>query len=145
MSNEDAKYLDLLSFFHYILGGITALFSCMPFMHVFMGVAMVSGKLFKGQGDAAPPEIFGWFFIVMGCIFIILGWCLALSMLIAGRMLKKRKYRIFCMVIAGVECMFMPFGTILGVFTIIALNKDSMKEIFAQTAGGVDGSRITFG
>ena len=28
------------------------------------------------------------------------------------------------------ECMFIPFGTVLGVFTLIALNKDSIKEIF---------------
>ena len=36
------------------------------------------------------------------------------------------------MVIAGVECIIMPFGTILGVFTLIALNKDSTKEIFEE-------------
>lgn len=33
--------------------------------------------------------------------------------------------------IAGLECIFMPFGTVLGVFTLIALNKDSIKEMFS--------------
>jgi hypothetical protein len=54
MNTDDIKHLDLLALFHYIVGGITALFSCMP------------------------------------------------------------------------------FGTILGVFTLIALNKDSIKDIFAE-------------
>jgi hypothetical protein len=28
--------------------------------------------------------------------------------------------------------MFVPFGTVLGVFTIITLSKDSVKELFEQ-------------
>ncbi len=30
----------------------------------------------------------------------------------------------------GVECLFMPVGTVLGVFTIIVLVRDSVKELF---------------
>jgi hypothetical protein len=59
-------------------------------------------------------------------------------MIIAGRKLKSRKSRTFCMVIAGIECMFIPFGTVLAVFTLIALNKESIKEIFAQQANTAD-------
>lgn len=132
MSNEDLKHLDLLALFHYIVGGITAFFSCVPFLHVFMGLGIVSGKLFEESNGPVPPPFFGWIFVIMGSIFIILGWCLAVSIIIAGRKLKRRKNRIFCIVIAGIECMFTPFGTILGVFTLIALNKDSIKAIFAE-------------
>jgi hypothetical protein len=39
----------------------------------------------------------------------------------------------FCLVMAGVACMFMPFGTVLGVFTIIVLLRDSVKELFGVT------------
>jgi hypothetical protein len=42
------------------------------------------------------------------------------------------KNRMYCMVVAGIECIFMPFGTILGVFTLITLTKDSVKGIFAE-------------
>jgi hypothetical protein len=34
------------------------------------------------------------------------------------------------MVIAALLCMFMPFGTVLGVFTIIVLVRDSVKALF---------------
>jgi hypothetical protein len=132
MNNEDAKKLDLLAVFHYVVGGIMALFSCMPFIHVFMGVMIISGKFFGETEGTSPPTGFGWIFVIMGSIFILLGWSASICIIIAGRKLKQRKSRIYCMVIAGIECMFMPFGTILGVFTLIALNKDPIKEAYVE-------------
>jgi hypothetical protein len=132
MNNEDIKHLDLLAMFHYIVGGIIVLFSCMPFMHVFIGLAIISGKLIKEGNGSNPPAFIGWMFIIIGTLFILIGWSIAICIIITGRKLKTRKNRIFCMAIAGIECMFMPFGTVLGVFTLIVLNKASIKEIFAQ-------------
>ncbi|MEI8123496.1 MAG: hypothetical protein WCI20_15850 [bacterium] len=130
MSNEDIKHVELLSLFHYIVGGITAFFSCIPFIHVAIGLAMLSGKMFREGHGAPPPAFIGWLFIIMGSVFIVLGWSMAICIIIAGRQLKRHRNRMFCMVVAGLECMFMPFGTILGVFTLIALNKDTIKEMF---------------
>jgi len=33
-------------------------------------------------------------------------------------------------VMAGIECLFMPFGTVLGVFTILVLVRESVKPLF---------------
>jgi len=30
----------------------------------------------------------------------------------------------------AVDCMFMPFGTVLGVFTIIVLQKEAVRRLF---------------
>jgi len=38
----------------------------------------------------------------------------------------------FCFVVACIECLFMPFGTVLGAFTIIVLMRPSVKNLFAQ-------------
>ena len=130
MNKDDDKQLELLSLFHYVVGGVLALFSCMPFLHVFMGLAMVSGAFFENTDGAPPPAAFGWIFVIMGSIFILMGWASAACIIIAGKKLKAHKSRVFCMVVAGIECMFMPFGTVLGVFTLIALNKESIKESF---------------
>jgi hypothetical protein len=35
---------------------------------------------------------------------------------------------------ACIECLFIPFGTILGVFTIIVLSRESVKTLFAIAA-----------
>lgn len=132
MNNEDAKQLDLLAIFHYVVGGIMAFFSCMPFLHVFMGLMMISGKFFEETEGSPPPPGFGWMFVIMGSVFILIGWAISICIIVAGWKLKQRKSRMYCMVVAGIECMFMPFGTVLGVFTLIALNRDSIKETYAK-------------
>ena len=64
----------------------------------------------------------------------VLGWTFAVLILIAGRSIALRKHYMFCFVMACVECIFMPFGTVLGVFTILVLNRQSVKELFAPRA-----------
>ena len=135
MNKEDSRQLDLLATFHYVVGGVMALFSCFPFIHVFMGLAIALGKFgeIAGESPQSGDTVFGWIFVVMGSIFILLGWAVSICIIIAGRKLRQRKSRMYCMVVAGIECMFMPFGTVLGVFTLIALNKDSIKETYAPS------------
>lgn len=132
MTGEDARQLDLLAVFHYVVGGIMALFSCMPFLHVFMGLAMVTGSFFEGTDGSAPPPAFGWMFVVMGSAFILFGWAVSICIIVAGRKLQQRKSRLYCMVVAGLECMFMPFGTVLGVFTLILLNRESVRQAYGH-------------
>ena len=125
----------MLAIGHYILGGLTALFSCFPLIHVTMGAMMVSGK-FPGGGKAAgmPPDMqwMGWMFVVGGGCFVLLGWALAVTMFLTGRWLSARKHPTFCFVIAGIECVNMPFGTVLGVFTIVTLNRPSVRALFTD-------------
>ena len=67
----------------------------------------------------------------MGGAVIATGWALAACILAAGRMLARRRRYLFCLAMAGIECILMPFGTVLGVFTIIVLMRDSVREAFA--------------
>ena len=127
-SEEDIKQLSLLSTFHYVLGGVTGFFSCFPLFHVALGLLF----LLVGIGGNAPSAIFGLVFIFVGSSIVLLGWTLAICMFIAASNLAKRTRYRFCFVIACIECVFMPFGTILGVFTIIALSKDSVKGAFLE-------------
>ena len=55
-------------------------------------------------------------------------------MILAGRFLAARRRHLFCIVIAGIACMFMPMGTVLGIFTIIVLMRPSVKELFTESA-----------
>ncbi len=123
---EDERQLELLSTFHYIVGGLTALFACFPLIHVALGLFMVFGDL---NGEP-PPPFMGWLFLVIGGFLVVSGWALAALIIAAGRKLKRRISRTYCLVVAGLECLVMPFGTILGVFTIITLTRDSVKKLF---------------
>ena len=63
----------------------------------------------------------GWFFVAFASVFILVGWALAISALDGRKIIARRKHYTFCFVMACVECLFMPFGTVLGVFTILCL------------------------
>jgi hypothetical protein len=134
--NEDIEYLKLLSIFHYVVGGLAALFACFPIIYIAVGVlAVYAPGTMDAEGDALPA-LFGWIFIVVGAGLILVGWSFAVFTIIAGRYLARQIHYLFCMVMAAIECMFMPFGTVLGIFTIIVLAKPSVKKMFAYTAIG---------
>ena len=74
---------------------------------------------------------------MIGLLLFVIGIAMAICILIAGRSLALRKRYTFALVIACIECLFVPFGTILGVFTIVALSRGSAKALFevTQTTG----------
>lgn len=126
--NQDEQQLDLLAIFHYILGPITILVSSVFLLHVGIGIAMITGAF---DGKDAPPPAVGWLFILFGSLAVLAGWTLGILMIVAGRRLKVRGSRTFCIVIAAIECLLAPFGTILGVFTIVVLMRESVMRLFA--------------
>jgi hypothetical protein len=133
-SGQDEEHLRLLSIFHYVLGGMLAVFSCIPIIHVVLGVLMLTSPSFFGGGHGhQPPAGIGVMFVVFGGGFVLFGWSVAGMMLYAGRCLSRRARHLYCLVVAAVSCLFVPIGTALGVFTIIVLNRPSVKLLFAPS------------
>ena len=130
--NQDEEHLKLLSIFHYVVGGLAALVSCFPVLHLTIGIAIACGVL---EGADGPPRVVGWLFIVPAAIIILVGWTLAVCILVAGKKLARHEARTYCLVIAGIECLFMPVGTVLGVFTIIVLTRESVRQVFSAGPG----------
>lgn len=126
---EDEQQLDLLGIFHFVYAGLIALFSCIPIFHVMIGLAILAGVF----GSDAPPFP-GLILMVLGWGFILTGWTLAILIAFAGRCLRRRRRRVYCLVVAALECLFVPLGTILGVFTLIVLEKDAVRKRFAANA-----------
>lgn len=129
---SDEEQLRLLSVFHYVVGGLGMLFSCFPIIHLVIGIAMLVGAI-EGEGGETPPPLFAWLFVLLPGAFILVGWTVSLFILIAGHKLRARRSYTYCFLVACVECAFVPLGTVLGAFTIIVLNKDSVKELFTAS------------
>lgn len=140
--NQDQEHLDLLGIFHYVVAALAALFSCFPLIHLVLGFSMMSGGL--GEPSDSDTRLFGLFFVAFASIFILLGWTFAVCTALAGRYLRKRTHYMFCLVMAGVECIFVPFGTVLGVFTIIVLQRPSVKHLFGRAPAG-EGEAVASG
>jgi hypothetical protein len=128
--NQDVEHVQLLSTFHYVAGGLMAFFACIPIIHVTLGMAMLLAPDFFNHGHDAPPAFLGLFFVAIGGAFMLVGWTLAVLAILAGRFLAQRRRHTFCFVVACVLCAWMPFGTVLGVFTIIVLSRPSVKILF---------------
>jgi len=130
--NQDEEHLRLLSIFHYVCAGLAACITCIFFIYVIIGLALfLHPHVFPAQSNQAHPEQFiGLVMLVWGGMFIFFGWTFAACLGYSGRCLGQRKNYTFCMVMAAIACMFMPFGTILGVFTIIVLIRPSVKPLF---------------
>ena len=123
--------LRLLAIFHYVVGGMAALFACLPFLHLMMGVLMLFAE--PESGDEFPVTIFAAMFIIIPAIFILAGWAFAACVIAAGRKMAAFKSYTFCLVMAGILCAFVPFGTVLGVFSLATLTKPETKELFANS------------
>jgi hypothetical protein len=131
---QDADHLRLLSVFHYVVGGLMAFFACIPVIHLVFGFLMVFSPQFFGPTKEQPPALVGWFIIIFSAAFILIGWVLAALTGWAGYCLQRRRHYTFCFVMACVTCVFMPFGTVLGVFTLIVLLRPAVKALFGQPA-----------
>jgi hypothetical protein len=129
--NQDEEHLRLLSIFHYVCAGLAAFFACIPGIYIILGLVLLfASESFAGPSRDQPPAFVGVIFIMFGGIMMLFGWALAASLAYAGRCLSQRRHHTFCLVMAGIACMFMPFGTILGIFTILVLVRPTIKPLF---------------
>jgi len=132
MSVTGKDTLHLLSIFHYIMAGIITLIFCLPLLHLAMGITLTVGGLSReepvlGILGAAISAVVG--------LIILLGWGIAFLVFLAGKNLDRQtKYQV-CLYGAGVLCIFIPMGTVLGIFTLITLQDDSVKEMFSRNSG----------
>ena len=131
--NRDEEQLKLLTIFHYVVAGCAAFFALFPALYLVLGLIMLLVPAsFKDNSGQPPPVFVAWIFIAIGSVFIFLGWTFAAFVVAAGRFLARRRHYTFCLVMAAVECLFMPFGTVLGVFTIVVLCRESVKPLFVS-------------
>jgi hypothetical protein len=139
--DRDTEQLNLLAIFHYVVAGLAALCSFFPLFYTVIGVIFISAARHgtPKPGEELPPEFLGWIFAVLGAVLFVVGIAAAICIFIAGRSLALRKRYSFALVIACIECLFVPFGTILGVFTIVTLSRESVRASFPratmQTSG----------
>jgi len=137
--STDNEHLRLLSIFHYVVGGIGCLMSCMTVFHIGIGLVMIFApeKMTGAEGEAIPAFA-GWMFFIMGSIFFLAGQATSIAIIISGRFIARRKNYLYSFIVGCVECIFLPFGTVLGIFTIIVLSRESVKAIYAHNKSAPD-------
>jgi len=126
----DADHLNLLSIFHFVGAGLALPGLMFVFAHYMMFHAFIANpQMWQNQKQAPPAEFFAlfkWFYIVFGFWFVVSG----VLNVISGFCIRAKKHRTFSLVTAAINCLHVPLGTVLGIFTIIVLIRDSVREVY---------------
>ncbi|HEX3628344.1 MAG TPA: hypothetical protein VH280_23290 [Verrucomicrobiae bacterium] len=129
--NIDADHLNLLSIFHFVGAG----FACFGILFLMLHGAMMhfiftNQSLWQDQRQPPPPaaifDVLIWVYL-FGVLWFLVS---AVLNILSGIFLRMRKFRTFSYVVSGVNCVHIPLGTVLGVFTIVVLTRESVRELY---------------
>lgn len=134
--SDDQEQLRLICIFHYVVAGFSALMGCLPIIHLTVGIGILTGFFDQPQRNAGPDQFIGWIFVGLACVSMAMAWSGTVVILLSARFLQRRTHHTFCLVVAGLECLMIPFGTILGVFTIVVLTRPSVERLFDESRRG---------
>ncbi|MFO0600674.1 MAG: hypothetical protein U0228_35525 [Myxococcaceae bacterium] len=130
----DREQLNLLRIFWFVISGLHALFGLFPLIYMVLGAAIVSGGLGSAHGgDAKAAEAVGIVFIVVAVILMLVIWTAALLSFLTARRIGERRSPTFIMIVAAINCLSVPIGTALGVFTFIVMSRPSVKASFGAS------------
>ena len=129
---RDREHLRLLAIFHFIFGGFAVLgigFLCVHY--AFLHAIFSNPDMWKSQNQPMPPkaflDLFIWIYLFAGALLVTGGVLNVLS----GNFILKTKNRLFSQIIAGLNCFQFPFGTALGVLTILVLSRESVHRLYS--------------
>ena len=127
----DADHLRLLSIFHYVLAAVAGRgLGFLALHYALMHAVLANPEMWNSAKGGPPPAqifaLFRWFYVVFGTLLVIGG----VLNLLSGRFIHRRRHRVYSLIVAGLNCMQLPFGTMLGVFTFVVLLRDSVREAY---------------
>lgn len=127
----DADHIKLLYIFHFVAAGLALVGILFLLAHaaIFLGI-MADPRMWQNQRGGPPSaeflSLFKWVYVFFGAWT---GGSLVLN-LVSGLFIRARRHRVFSLIVAGINCAHIPIGTVLGVFTIIVLVRDSVRELY---------------
>jgi hypothetical protein len=131
MDSKAESQLKLLSVFHYVVAAVLGLSSCFyAALFAVLYLAATTGSEIKINLNGVEGHWLAWLICGLAVAYILSGFAVAGFMVAVARKLANKRGWLFCCIIAGLECLFVPFGTVLGVATLVVLNKDGVREAF---------------
>lgn len=135
-SQRDLEHLRVLSILHYVFGGLSLLGICGSVIYLVFGTIILSvgpENMPDVQDDeAAAMQVMGVVMVVLGGCITVLLLVWGVATLIAGYSLNAHKNLTLCYVVAVINCLSIPLGTLLSIFTFIVLSRPSVRQLFEQ-------------
>ncbi|MFI4859939.1 MAG: hypothetical protein ACIAXF_04575 [Phycisphaerales bacterium JB063] len=135
-NHKVAEHVRLLGILTWVYAGLELLGVLLGLLYAGIGLFLVANppaelvQQYQNDPNAMPPTMFGWIFFGVGALVLLFTGTLTLLTVMTALDLMRHRRRVFCMVIAGLHCINLPLGTVLGIFTIIVLSKPEAKSLF---------------
>jgi hypothetical protein len=71
------------------------------------------------------------FFGIMALMGVVYG----VLQIVAGRCISQRRARVFTVIVAIPRLVFIPYGTMLSVFTLLVLERASVQQLYRRQPG----------
>ena len=118
------EHLNLLSIFCFIFGGLTIFASFILLIYVGILSFFINNSETNNNINFSDFPIGIIYGVLIALFFVVV--ILGVLFIIAGLKMRKKQNRVFSMVIGIIAMISFPLGTVLGVFSIIILSKDSV-------------------
>jgi hypothetical protein len=112
--------------------GALAMFAYAIFFKMLINNPQFIQQMNKNPGGPPPQQLFEMM-VVFYYIAAFICLVAALLNLMSAYWMQKRRNRIFSVVIGALNCLAIPIGTILGIFTIVVLVKETARRIYDRT------------
>jgi hypothetical protein len=129
------EHVRLLAIFHFVYAGIVLLASLVPIVWLTAASAWWPELAAEARHDAdyGPLLAGGALGAAAAGVGVIVAWIWAAAVVVAGRSLLTRQRHTYCLVVAGIACVNVPLGTLLGVATLVLLNREEIRALFETT------------
>lgn len=92
------------------------------------------GAMFAYMPAPAPPHGPPLFIFAAFGVFLVLGIAYGVLEIISGRFISLRRRRIFTLVVAVPRLLLIPYGMILSIFTLLVLERPSVKQLYRESS-----------
>jgi hypothetical protein len=120
-------HLSTLSVLHYVYGTLVCLLGLGILSIVLLGGFLQSDWLSQ-QADEPVPAWLGGFLQTLGWVLFLFTQTWGLLNLVSGYLISMRKGRTLSFVTAALNCLNVPFGIALGIYTFITLSDAQVRQ-----------------
>ncbi len=127
----DAEHLRLLRIGYLVFAGTAAFTGLFGLFYVAIGVVFgVTLSSLPPTSQPPPPAFMPWLFVGIGGFIVVAAGGYTVLAFLSARVLRAHRSRTLCLITAGISCLYIPFGTLLGIFTFSVLGRSSVQALF---------------
>ena len=137
----DEEHVRLLALFHYVSGALTCAGSLLAalwaaFVATMFTAFPVEAREAMSEEALRQMQVMPKIMAGVVAIMAVAGVGYGVLEIVAGRCISQHRARVFTIVVAVPRLLFIPWGTILSVFTMLVLERASVEALYRRRAAG---------